>query len=524
MLQKIMAYLCWLSLISSSCALAQKTPLNDFNVDRIKLRGVHSHDEQGISTALLEDRVNGWRVEEFPQRRLTLEQIQDLAFRLSRYYQDLGFSFVAATVPRQKISRGVVIIQVREDKLSDVQIRNVSSDQRKIMVNEFEKMIGKPVYKPNLEEPILLLNDNPNREVFAYFSRGKNRGDTRLNLNVKQTQSNGILMGLNNHGSPSTGTDKWWIAGDIKNPLGWDDSLHVDVSQSLENENNLAGSLSYETYSGSRDTYTYSITRNQYQLGSGLDFLRLTGEYTTLMAQLRQKLTRTFSKSSSQVFGFEYRRSELKSLESAFNFSQSEAAIILSYQDADTQYALSHGDYLTKNLQYSVIALTQDNDELSDPVFFKFSAYFQSGRSIAVNFPSLNTSFITKLSLQYSPQVLPSADKKTLSGNTGVRAFEPGTFSADEAAVLQLHMKGVYASKLGVLEPYAFYDHAYGIRKALGNEVGAELSGFGVGLKFNYGTKVNFDVTYASSLTGKIGSLERPTQGLILFSVNSQLY
>ncbi len=523
-MQKIMAYLCWFSLTFSGCALAQKTPLNDFNVDRIKLRGVHSHDEQGINVASLEDRVNGWRVDVFPQRRLTLSQLQDLAFRLSRYYQDLGFSFVTAIVPRQKISRGVVIIQVREDKLSDVQIRNVSPDQRKIMVNEFQKMIGKPVYKPNLEEPILLLNDNPNREVFAYFSRGKNRGETRLNLNVKQTQSNGILMGVNNHGSPSTGTDKWWIAGDIKNPLGWDDSLHMDVSQSLNNENNLAGSLSYETYSGSRDIYTYSIARNQYQLGSGLGFLSLAGEYTTLMAQLRQKSTRTFSRSSSQVFGFEFRHSELKSLDSGFKFSQKEAAIILSYQDTDTQYALHHGDYLTKTLQYSVIALTQDNDELSDPAFFKFSAFFQSGRNLNVNLSGIDASLVTKLSLQYSPQIMPSADKKTLSGSAGVRAFEPGTFSADEAAVLQLHVKGVYPFKLGSLEPYAFYDHAYGIRKVLGSEVGAELSGFGVGLKFDYGTKLNFNITYASSLTGKVGNIERPAQGLLLFSVNSQLY
>ncbi len=511
-------------LLIASTTMAQKKPLNDFAVKRIKLRGVYTHDLQGISQASLEARVNAWRLQEFPQKRLTLNQLQDLAFKLSKFYQDVGFSFVAATVPKQKISRGIVIIQVREDKLSDVQIRNVSKSQRKTIKQEFQKMIGKPVFKPDLEEPILLLNDNPNREVFAYFSRGKNKGETRLNLNVKQTNANGFQVGVNNHGSPSTGTDKWWLSGDVQNPFGWDDVFHVDLSQSLQNEKNIAGTLSYQTFSGSRGSYTYNITRNQYQLGDDLAVLKLSGEYTSVSAKYRQKTKRTFSRSASDILGFEYRNSELTSKAIANALDQSNGAAIFSYQNASTDYQIIFGDYLTRSLQSSIILLTQDSDQTQDDALIKFNGFFQSGKNIGSYIPGLNTRFTSKLTLQYSPQVLPSADKKPLSGASAVRAYESGVFSADDSVALQLQLVSVYPSKIGKFEPYGFYDHAFGIRKSLASEVGAELSGYGVGLKYGFSSWLNLDVSYAVSNEGRIGILKKKPQSIFMFSLRGQVF
>ncbi len=511
-------------LIMSATTMAQTKPLKDFNVNSIKLRGVQNHEAQSISQASLEARVNGWRLQEFPQKRLTLDQLKDLAYRISKYYQDLGFSFVAATVPKQKIRRGIVIIQVREDKLSDVQVRNVSETQRKMIVSEFRSMIGKPVFKPNLEEPILLLNDNPNREVFAYFSRGRNKGETRLNLNVKQVQENNLQLGLNNHGSPSTGSEKWWLSADMQNPFGWDDVFHVNMSQSIDNQNNLAGTFSYQAFSGTRGSYTYSVTRNQYQLGQELEVLKLSGVYTSLLAQYRQKSQRTFSRSSSEIYSMEYRQSELTSKVISDGFDQENGAVILSFQDASTDYQIVFGDYLTKSLQLSLIALTQDIDSTSDSAMVKFNGFFQSGTNVGSYIPGVNSRFTTKLGLQYSPQVLPSADKKPLTGNGAVRAFKPGVFSADEAAILQFQFNTVYLTKLGKLEPFVFYDHAFGVRKAPSSEVGAELSGYGLGVKYQFSRWLSVDTSYAMSNESKIGDLEKESQSLLLFSLQSQLF
>jgi len=511
-------------LILSATTMAQKKSLKDFNVNSIKLRGVQNHEPQGISQASLEARVNGWRLQEFPQKRLTLDQLKDLAYRISKYYQDLGFSFVAATVPKQKIRRGIVIIQVREDKLSDVQIRNVSDNQRKLIVSEFEKMLGKPVFKPDLEEPILLLNDNPNREVFAYFSRGRNKGETRLNLNVKQVKDNNLQLGINNHGSPSTGSDKWWLSADMQNPFGWDDVFHVNMSQSINNQNNLAGTFSYQAFSGTRGSYTYSLTRNQYELGQELEVLKLSGVSTSVLAQYRQKSQRTFSRSSSEVYSAEIRQSELTSKVISDGLNQENSAVILSYQDASTDYQILFGDYLTKSLQLSLIALTQDVDSTTDSAMVKFNGFFQSGTNVGSYIPGVNSRFTTKLGLQYSPQILPSADKKPLTGSGAVRAFESGVFSADEAAILQFQFNTVYPTKFGKLEPFVFYDHAFGVRKAPASEVGAEMSGYGLGIKYQYSKWLSVDTSYAISNQSKIGELQKESQSLLLFSLQSQMF
>ncbi len=519
-----MAFLCLWLMTGAGNACAEKTKLNTFEVKKIKLRGVKSHPSQNISAVALERRLNQWRRESYPQQNLSLDQLDDLAYRISKYYQDLGFSFVTAIVPKQKITRGIVIIQVKEDVLADVSVRNVDDDQRKLIVAEFKSMLGHPVFKPDLEEPILLLNDNPNREVFAYFSRGKHKGETRLNLNVKETQSNALQFGLNNSGSQATGKNQWWLASNIKNPVGWNDSIKFNFNQSLENERNVSGSFSYEKYSGSRDTYTYSLVRNEYELGEDLAVLELQGQYSSLRMQFKRKSIRTFSLSKSQIYSLDYRQSELSSKVFVSNFDQKNSALIGAYQYASTDYQILYGDYLTKSLQLSTIVLTQGEDQLSDDVFFKFNGFFQSGKNIGSYVPGLNSRFTSKLALQYSAQALPSADKSSLTGKAGVRAFESGVFSADESVVLQLKWSAAFRHAIGNLSPYAFYDHAYGVRKSLDEKIGAQLSGFGLGLNYKLSKWLQFGLSYAVSKKTKIGQLNKKSQSLFMFSLESQVF
>lgn len=494
-----------------------------FDVRKIKLRGVQTHPEQGVSVRILERKVNQWRLESYPQQRLTLEQLEDLAYRVSKFYQDLGFSFVAAFVPKQKIRRGVVIIQVREDKLADVQIRNVSDVQGRDMKREFEDMVGKPVFKPDLEEPILLLNDNPNREVFAYFSRGKEIGETRLNLNVKQTSSAQLDVGVNNTGSPSTGENRWWVNGNIKNPLGWDDQFSLNVTQSFDNTANLFGNLSYQKYLDTRNSYTLSLINNQYQLGEDLAVFDMQGQYLSLGYVARKKLARRFSLSSSQSWSLVYRQSDLTSgLISSLN--QKSGALLANYQLVTTDYQVIFGDYLTKSVDWSFIFITEDNDKLDEDVYTKVNGFLQSGKSIGNYVPGFITRFTSKLSIQYTFQELPSADKSPLSGATGVRAFDSGVFSADESVVLQVKLSFMNRNQYGQFDPYLFYDHGYGIRKALESDVGAELSGIGFGMDYRFKDLFKIDASYSVSQETRIGDLTKDESSRFLISVQGTVW
>lgn len=494
-----------------------------FEVRKLKLRGVQTHSDQGISIRTLEKKVNEWRLETYPQPRLTLEQIEDLAYRVSKFYQDLGFSFVAAFVPKQKIRRGVVIIQVREDKLADVQIRNVSEEQSKDMMNEFKAMVGKPVFKPDLEEPILLLNDNPNREVFAYFSRGREIGETRLNLNVKQTSSAQLTMGVNNTGSPSTGENRWWVNGNVKNPFGWDDQFSVNLTQAVDNSANLFGSFTYQKYLDTRHSYTISVVSNQYQLGDDLALFDLKGEYFAVNYVSRKKLIRRFSLSSNQSWSVGYRQSTLTSgLSSSLN--QDDGAIVGNYQLATTDYQVIFGDYLTKSVDWSFSMITADNDKLDEDIYTKVNGFLQSGKSIGNYVPGFLTRFTSKLSIQYAYQSLPSADKSPLSGTSGVRAFDSGVFSADESIVLQFKLSFMNRNQYGQFDPYGFYDHGYGIRKALGSNVGAELSGYGIGLSYKFKDRLSFDASYAITKEAKIGDLIKAEDSKFLLTLEGKVW
>ena len=503
---------------------AERTAVQTFTVNKLKLSGVKNHPEHGISRKALQIKLNEWREALYPEKKLSLDQIKDLAYRVSKYYQDLGFSFVTASLPRQKVRRGTLVIEVKEDKLSDVSVRNVDYGQQRDIAYEFRNMLGKAVYKPDLEEPILLLNDNPNREVFAYFSRGKKKGETRLNLSVTETQSNGLRLGVNNFGAQSTGKDQWWLATNIKNPFGWNDAINVHFNQALENDKNISGVLSYDKYTGPRNSYSYSLSRNEFQLGDDLASLGLEGFYTTARFQYKHKSKRTFSESNNHIYSFDYRQSELTSKLVTTNFDQNNSAIIGSYQYASTNYQILYGDFFTKSLQASGIFLTEEDKQLSEDAFIKLNGYFQSGINIGSFIPGSHSRITSNLALQYSPQTLPSSDKSSLTSRSGVRAFESGVFSADQAAIFQIKASSAFNTSIGNVEPYLFYDHAMGIRKANGQEIKAELSGYGTGLNYKISDWLKLGISYATSGAAKIGELEREAQSLFSVSLESQVF
>lgn len=504
-------------------SVAEKAAVQDFVVKSIKLRGVKDHPEQGINNFLLERQVNQWREELHPYPRLTFSQLQDIAYRISKYYQDLGFSFVNAYLPKQKIKRGVVVIQIKEDILASVHVRNVDESTQAVIASNFDDLIGKPVFKPNLEEPILLLNDNPNREVFAFFSRGKNAGETRLNLNVQELQTNQFRLGVNNTGSKSTGENRWWLAGDTRNLFGWDDVISLNITQPFNESANLFGNMTYKQFLDSRQSLEYSLVRNEYKLGEDLAALKLSGEYNSLQFTYRNKTKRIFSESASEVYSFEYRSSQLTSGLIQRLLDTETSAILFNQQFLRTDYQPLMGDSLTRSFQSSLIIPTSDDPQISDDALIKFSGLFISGVNLGYP-PGWQARFNSKLIMQYSPQVLPSADKASLSGTGAVRAFDTGVFSADESVVVQLQTVFMNAGVMGTIEPYIFYDHAYGVRKSLSDDIGAQLSGYGIGLKYAWNKIISVDLMAAQSLKSEIGQLPGESSSKILLTLDAQVW
>lgn len=520
----ISALVCFI-FFKADAAMAAKKTVATFTVNTLKLKGVTKREEQNITRRSLQLMLNGWRDTYYPQRKLTLEQLNDLAFRVSAYYQSLGYSFVTAFVPRQKIRKGVVYIKVKEDRLTDIDVRNVESrSHRRAIESEFLSMLGKPVYKPKLEEPILLLNDNPNQNIFAYFSRGKNKGETRLNLNVMPTQTATLSIGANNHGSKSIGEQQQWLQTSLYNLFGWNDVISININQSINKENNISGKVSYEKFTGNRESFTTSLSRNEYELGEDLSILKLQGNYSSVRAQYKVKTARTASLSKSHIYNFDYRQSELSSELNISNLEQKNSAVIAGYQYTRTGYEISKGNYLTTSIQLSSIFLTEGEEQLADEAFIKSNGFLQWGKNIGNYVPGLNSRLTTNFSFQYSPQSLPAADKISLSGPSAVRALEPGAFSADQSVLLQFKWAKMLASDYGQWQPYLFYDHAFGIRKISETEVEAELSGFGIGLNYSFTQWLKTTISYGVSQETQIGELDKESQSLLLLSLESQVF
>lgn len=520
-------------LLSSSEALSAKTRIQSFTVERIEVTGVNARPSRNISQESINRLANDYRAERFPTPRLSLQDVQDIAYRLSRHYQENGFTFVSAIVPKQTIRNKVVTIQIREDRLADIQVRNATPSSEKDIRAELVSQLGEPVFKPKLEETILLLNDHPNRDIFAYFSRGVQPGETRLNLNVQETSPYSLALQLDNYGSASVGSDRLSIRATARNPIGWNDALHVSFVQSVEHESNRFGAINYEKYMGARGVVTLGYFQNQYQMGEELSFLDLNGQYESARMGYRHKLGRNSEGSMSHEVFLEGRQSELSSDEFQGVFDQKEKSISLGYQWAAARYHEISRHYF--NQVWSIQASRKLDENVNDSTpsseggsddeidwYPKLAADLSAGLSLF----RFNTGKLIRLSaqvsLQYSDLALPSADKMSLTGHGRVRAYEAGAFGADQGIVTQLQLNLPFTGFNVRWKPYVLYDYGWGQRKTGAAHTETQLSGYGFGLDAKGARPWMVSMTVSTGHENSVGDLSLDRETTMLANIRYQ--
>lgn len=442
------------------------------------------------------------QVAEFVGKEQTIDGLNDAATKVRAYYRERGYFLVQAYLPQQEIKGGVVEIAVIEARIGKVAL-NLKEGTRyseSLVRGIVEKHLseGEIITEVGLETPLLLLNDLPNATVTSEIKPSQTLGAADLVISV--SDSPGLVSGsvdLDNHGNRFTGAWRAGVSFNLSNPFALGDQISYRAFTTDEHMSFYR--LAYVVpvgYWGTRVGASYATFH--YTLGK--DFAASlshgVGAVTTLYAF--HPFIRT--RGSNLIGQFAY---EVKTLNDRIDSTQSnidrrivssKAGVVGDFRDGMLGGGLNSFGY----------TLTEGHTQISQSAAFAAdqaaTGAKSAGRFAKHNFEfrrlqkiTDNANLLLALQGQLASKNLTSAERFSLGGPSGVRAYPTGEALGDTGYVFSAEFRYIlpgFKVAQGDVSLSGFWDQGWvqineNALPPTGNTLNDQnfrsLSGYGVG-------------------------------------------
>lgn len=425
-------------------------------------------------------------------RSLTLPQLQELAARITAYYQAHDFPLSRAIIPAQKIAGGTVTIQVLEARYGSVSLDNASQVKDALLAATLAQLqAGQAIVGSDLDRALLLLSDVPGVTVNAVLKPGSEVGTSDLDVVTGARAATTGSVTLDNYGNRYIGRARLSGAMDVANPFHHGDLFSAGVVTT--GDGMRYGRLGYETLldgAGTRAGASYAAVH--YELGDDLDALDAHGTAGVASVWIKRPVVRT---RAWNVYGqLEYDDKRLRDhVDVTSTRTDRNLGDWILTVNGDAR-----DDVLGGGASIWSVAWTSGHTRFEDALAEAADAASAQTRGGFSKW-NINASRIQNLAArdtlnlnaaaQWSDANLDSAEKMTIGGPYTVRAYDIGAVSSDVgyfASVELRHDFGAFAS--GRWQGLAFVDGAH-VRidrhPWVASDNTANLSGAGVGVIWN---------------------------------------
>jgi hemolysin activation/secretion protein len=447
-------------------------------------------------------------VKEFVGKEQTIDGLNDAATKVRAFYRERGYFLAQAYLPQQEIKSGIVEIAVIEARVGKVAVdlkegtRYSETMVRGIVDSHLKE--GDIITETGLETPLLLLNDFPNAVVTSEIKPSQTVGAADLIVHVSDAPAfiNGFVD-YDNSGNRFIGQHRTGISLNLNNPFALGDQ--ISYRGFISNEDFGFYRLAYVVpvgYWGTRVGVSYATFH--YRLG--LNAEDATGTVSSLVAQgihgagavttlyAFHPFVRTRSSNLIAQFAYETKslsdRNETVGSINDTRITSTKLGLVGDYRDALLGGGLNSFSY----------TITEGETVLSTAAFAsdQAAAGFKTAGKFAkqsVEFRRLqkmtdNTNLLLTFSGQMASKNLPSAEKFSLGGPTGVRAYPTGEALGDTGWLLQAEGRYIVPGwKLlgGDVTVSAFWDQGWvrinenqpAVNAGVANN--RRLSGYGIG-------------------------------------------
>ena len=389
-------------------------------------------------------------LQEYIGRQLNFDDLNEAATKIRAFHRERGYFLTQAYLPEQTIRDGVVQIGIIEGRIGEIEIvRRPATRLREgllagIVGAHWQQ--GAVITETGLEKPLLLINDLPTAAVTSEIrpSRTLGAADLRVNVDEGANLATGFVD-LDNHGNRFTGQYRYGAQLNLNNPLTLADQASFRGFRT--DEEMWFAKLSYLVplwYYGTRVGVSYS--EFSYQLAKEFESLEAQGEGEVSSVFAFHPVLRT--RNSNIILQLAYEDKHL--LDEVLSASSREERTIESVKAGVV------GDFrdtiFSGGLNSYAVTFTHGDLRLA-PAALAAADVAATGRNTQGTFRKLNidlrrlqritdtVNLLLAFTSQQANKNLASAEKLSIGGPNGVRAYPVGEAAGDSARILQTELR-----------------------------------------------------------------------------------
>ncbi|MGU7784560.1 ShlB/FhaC/HecB family hemolysin secretion/activation protein [Burkholderia sp. PU8-34] len=425
-------------------------------------------------------------------KELSLDQLQELAARITRYYRTRGYLLARAYLPAQDVKAGVVEIAVVEGRLGEVKVDNAAGAGGASLAPLTRLHAGEVVRDRPLEESLLLLSDVPGIEVKSTLRPGATVGTSDLLVDVAPGPRISGDAEVDTYGDRYSGQLRGGGTININNPFQLGDQATFRALTS--GRGMVYGRGSYQLPINAFGTRVgIAASDMHYHLGNKLSQLDASGnaEIGSLYLQQPFVRSRTFNLYGQLQYDHLKLKDRIGIVDTELHKGLNNWTVGLS---GDSQDSLAGGAINSFSLSYTTGNLSLDGvtralDDVSAHTAGRFGRWNTSWlrlQRIADRF-----SLYVSAMAQFASKNLDSSEKFSLGGANGVRAYPQGEAPGDQGYLATVEARYLVPLPLpGIWQVAAFIDRGHvRVNKEpwTASSNTRTLTGAGIGLNVNEG-------------------------------------
>jgi len=462
------------------------------------------------NTALSNEQLTNL-TKDFVGKELSYNELRDVLRFISNFYRELGL-WARAILPEQDINNGVITIQIVEGRLgkviikSDEQDLNLKQDvARKYIENKISRQQILNINQ--LEKNIQNLNNVPGIQAIASLEAGQEVGETDVVIQLQNRKTlSGTFQG-DSYGSRSSGRSRGTALINFDSLLKQGEQFTIQRVQTIGSEYNaLAGSFRIG-YGGTRGTVKAAKLR--YDLGDPFSSTNPTGNSEELSVSIDHPLNSIGRTNLSSNFTFSESDYE--------NKNNSPSNIQKKIKRGIAKLNFNRSDKFYKGgVNYGSASITVgdlDDTSTGSTTSNALGSFSKLNANVS-RFQRLSDQNVLQvnLSAQYAFKNLDSAEKFSLGGPYGIRAYPNSEAQGDHGLMANIELKHGFSQ---TLEGMIFYD--WGLIQQHQNTYSNwdsgnpsleniyELQGIGVGANWNVTPTTNINWVFSTTLGSNDG-------------------
>src|SRR5262249_8547035 len=198
---------------------------------RFQLKGLRFEGNTVFSDDALNEMASG-----LIGQRVSFDQLEQLAARITAQYRNKGYLFAEALIPVPKqapdVEDAVITIRILEGRLGKIIINRtadapISEEQIRDILSPLRP--GELLRQATVERVLLLLSDIPGISVQSAFEAGEETGLTNLSVDVELAGRLNGQVDADNYGVPSSGEYRLGAGLRWNAPLRRGDELDLKI-------------------------------------------------------------------------------------------------------------------------------------------------------------------------------------------------------------------------------------------------------------------------------------------------------